>query len=73
MAAFDYAMSVFVSDISAKARKGHKGGLYTQPSAAQSNTCDSPKKRRRKGAKRQTTRKAAIFIDRSPYCLLFII
>lgn len=74
MTVFNYTISTFAHNITAKARNGSQSGATRRHAPCFMTFMTAIKKtQERKGANRQTTKKAAIFVDHSPYCLLFII
>lgn len=74
MTVFNYTISAFAHNITAKARNGSQSGATRCHAPCFMTFMTAIKKtQERKGANRQTTKKAAIFVDHSPYCLLFII
>lgn len=73
MTVFNYTISTFAHNITAKARNGSQSGATRCHTPCFMTLMTTIKTQERKGANRQITKKAAIFVDHSPYCLLFII
>lgn len=73
MTVFNYTISTFAHNIAAKARNSSQSGATRRHAPCFMTLMTTIKTQERKEANRQATKKAAIFVDHSPYCLLFII